>query len=132
MLKTPLHRLTDTGIDTVQFDDVWRIAFTNGDQLEIKCLWRLLEEGFITATSDDHGKDFGWKQIFDGVDALSALAKHQIMNVSMLPETGDIGIKFDNGTILQIIPVSAAAESWRFTQEDGVINIAKSGQVTAL
>jgi len=133
MLNTPLHRLNETHIQSVtKQDGSWSIEFSNGDSLEILCLWRLLEDNLISSTSEDHDKDFGWKQRFDGVIALSALADKTIVNVSMLPETGDIGIKFENETILQVVPVSAGLVSWRFIQSDGSGFIAKSGQLHPL
>lgn len=95
--------------------DTWILAFHSGAALSISSLWRLIEDGDISATSLDHGHRFGLPKDFDGVAALQSMKKYPIRNVEVRPRTGDLFITLDAEFELQVISTSAGYEPWQMT-----------------
>ena len=90
----------------------WTVAFESGTSLHIECLWRLIEEGDICSTSEDHGHLFGLSTPFDGVAALKEMKQYKIDSVEIVAGTGDLIIKFNELFVWQILPTSAGYEGW--------------------
>ena len=135
MSTSALDSIIGNSIQSVSFDEAskhWHIHFNNDDVLIIKCLWRLLEGGFISATSEDHNQHFGWKTAFDGVARLEEVGKHWIDAVNVHAATGDIGIQFLEQYILQIIPISAGHIAWQFKRSDGKTFTATGGEIKTI
>ena len=127
-----LQNIVGSNIESAEFETEaksWFLKFRNGDTLNIECMWRLLEEGFITSTSEDHGQIFGLAEPFNGIKALNEMSAHEIRAVIVCQETGDINITLGQYFILQIIPISAGYESWQYKQEDSKSFVAVGGQV---
>ncbi len=69
MNSKPLQSLVNDYIENAKFhkaSECWLIKFESGSTLNIECMWRLLEEGILTSTSEDHGQMFGRKTPFNG------------------------------------------------------------------
>lgn len=107
----------------------WLIHFSNGDSLNIECMWRILEEDTIRSTSEDQEQLFGLETPFNGEEALIELSAHEIVSVQCMNGTGDLVIKLGQYFSLQVIATSAGYESWQYQQKGGRSIIAVSGQV---
>jgi hypothetical protein len=91
----------------------WLFAFDSRATLSVLCLWRLLENGRIERTSDDHGHQFGLPAPVDAAEACNRLlAKKVVSDVALREGTLDITIRFESGHVLEIIPNSAGYEAW--------------------
>ncbi len=132
MSEYPLKNLVGSNIQSAELDSgakSWLLKFNNGDTLNVECIWRLLEEGYLSSTSEDHDQFFGQKKPFNGIAALNEMSTHKILKVSVCQNTGDIDITLGKYFILQIIPTSAGYESWVYQQNDGQRFVASGGQV---
>ena len=105
----------------------WVLHFKSGSTLNIECIWRLIEDGVITSTSEDNGQMFGREKPFDGEAALTEMAAHKILSVEAKEETGDINLKLGEYFTLQILSISAGYESWQFKDKSGQSIVAVSG-----
>lgn len=117
MSTKPLQSLVGDHIEKAKYDkgtQSWLIQFKCASTLNVACMWRLLEEGVITSTSDDHGHPFGRETPFDGEAALNDIKAHKILSVDAKVETGDINLKLGDYFTLQILPTSVGYESWQF------------------
>lgn len=132
MSNSPLENIVGSYIESVEFEPEaksWLLKFRNGDSLNIECMWRLLEEGVITSTSEDHSQFFGREKPFDGIAALNEMGAHEIRAVKVSQSTGDINFTLGQYFILQITATSAGYESWQYIQNSGKSFVAVSGQV---
>jgi hypothetical protein len=93
----------------------WWLYFESGATLFVECMWRKLENGVLSFTSEDHGHKFGLPAPFDGVSALEELSKHLVSSVTIREGTADVAISFGEHNILEIIPTSGGYESWSVT-----------------
>jgi hypothetical protein len=93
----------------------WIVVFGCGAALSISSLWRLIEDGDISATSQDHGHRFGLPKDFDGVAALKSMKKYPIGNVEVRLGIGDLFLTLGEEFELQIIATSAGYEPWQMT-----------------
>lgn len=131
MINKPLQSLVGDRIEQAKHNESsqsWMLHFESGSSLNIECIWRLLEDGVITSTSEDHGQMFGREKPFDGEAALNEMADHKILSVDEKEETGDITIRLGEYFTLQILPISAGYESWQFKDKRGLSIVAVSGQ----
>jgi len=95
--------------------DTWIVAFNSGASLSISSLWRLIEDGDISATSLDHGHRFGLPKEFDGVAALQSMKKYPIRCVELRLGTGDLFLTLGAEFEFQVIASSAGYEPWQMT-----------------
>jgi hypothetical protein len=107
----------------------WFLLFVNGDSLNIECMWRLLEDGLISSTNNDHGHLFGRESPFNGEAALNEMAAHEILSTRCADGTGDLEFKLGQNFTLQVLADSAGYESWQYKQKNGRSFVAVSGQV---
>ena len=117
-------------IQRVEFDGYsWFFHFSDEGWIRTGCLWRLLRNGRITLTSNDHGQLFGLTQPVDAeVLATAALTGKDIISIAYSDETADLGISVDGNFMLQILPDSIGHETWDLTLE-GKRYLAQSGNV---
>jgi hypothetical protein len=109
--------------------DSWLVLFTNGDSLNIECMWRLLEDGCIKSTSNDHDQLFGRDIPINGEATLNKLAEHEILSAQCTAQTGDLDIKLGQHFNLQVIADSAGYESWQYKKNSGGSFVAVGGHV---
>ena len=93
----------------------WIVVFGCGAALSISSLWRLIEDGDISATSQDHGHRFGLPKDFDGAAALESMKKYPIGRIEVSPGIGDLFLTLGEEFELQIIATSAGYEPWQMT-----------------
>ncbi len=111
--------------------DTWIVAFHSGAALSISSLWRLIEEGDISATSLDHGHRFGLPKDFDGVAALQSMKKYPIRSVELRLGTGDLFLTLGAEFELQVIATSAGYEPWQMTHPTLGMWVISGGELCA-
>lgn len=132
MSKSPIQNIVGSRIESAAHDPdsgSWLIHFTNGDSLNVECMWRILEEGTISSTSEDHAQLFGRDTPFNGEDALKEIGVHKIVSTQCTNSTGDLDLKLGQYFTLQVIATSAGYESWQYKQKSGSSCVAVGGQV---
>ncbi|MBW8365513.1 MAG: hypothetical protein K0M39_13280 [Rhizobium sp.] len=72
----------------VRDGQTWWLYFESGATLLIECLWRKIENGVLTSTSEDHGHKFGLPAPFDSIAALEVLSQFSVSTVSVREGTG--------------------------------------------
>ena len=106
----------------------WIFRFGNGGELRVDCPWRLILNGHITLTSEDHGQQYGLESPIDAeAQCRSFLCGNQIGSVEFRDDTRDIAIWFFSGGRLDILPLSSGYESWQINTPDGDHIIAQGG-----
>lgn len=131
MEQEPLQSLVGDRIEKARHDNLsksWVLHFESGSALNSECIWRFLENGVITSTSEDHGQMFGRENPFDGEAAPNEMAAYKILPIEAEEETGDINLKLGEHLTLQILPIPAGYESWRLKDKIGQSIVAVSGQ----
>lgn len=100
--------------------DYW--DFVVGPKLCIRaeCPWRIIRDGRIALSSDDHSQKFGLPAHIDAAAAATELlARATISAVQLREGTADLLIDFSGGLRLEIIPLSSGYESWQWTDPTG-------------
>jgi hypothetical protein len=91
----------------------WVLAFDKKVSLNIECLWRLVENGRIRVTSQDHGQQFGLPAPVDAAgDVNHRLAQAPVEAVDLRDGLLDLDLRFSTGHIFQVIANSAGYEAW--------------------
>jgi hypothetical protein len=94
--------------------DLWVLYFASGSVFNIYCLWRLVIDGRIIATSADHGHQFGLDRPYDGLSGLKEVTGKPVTEVSAPRSTCDVSLFFGTAVCLELIQTSGAYESWTF------------------
>ena len=98
----------------------WRFILDGGGSITTECLWRLIRDGRIAITSEDHGQRFGLPEPVDAVSFVtSLLANASIQRVEFRDGTADLAIHFGGDLCLEFITTSSGFESWQITAHDG-------------
>lgn len=114
----------------VSFSEPATRVVTFGDSLSIRvdCPWRLIHDGGIAVSSDDHRQQFGLPAPVDSAErATSLLAGLAVQCVEIREGTADLFIDFEQGCRLEIIPFSSGYESWQVSTPSGKSVVAQGG-----
>jgi len=114
----------------VQFEAPLSWFFRLGDSLciSVECPWRVVANGTIAVSGDDHEQRFGLPEPIDSAQkASSLLAGHVVRNVEVSSGTADLRIFFDKEVQLEIIPFSSGYEGWQVSTPSGETVIAQGG-----
>lgn len=91
----------------------WVFAFDHDTHLAVECLWRLIENGRVKCTSEDHRQWFGLPEPVDAAAEVNRrIANQKVDDVKLRAGTLDLELHFGSELILQVIPNSAGFESW--------------------
>jgi hypothetical protein len=106
----------------------WWFTFAESGGIAVQCPWRLIENGHIAVSGDDHGQWFGLPEPVDAAArAKSALVGRVVCRIDIREGTADILLDFDGGHRLEIIPISSGYESWQVVAPSGDQFIAQGG-----
>ncbi len=106
MIGHPFRSLTHREYD-------WVFLFEEDVSLVVACLWRLIEAGRITRTSEDDGQQFGLPEPLDMTKEVQRrLEFASITAVELREGLLDLEFQFSTGHFLQIIPNSSGYEAW--------------------
>lgn len=88
--------------------------FTSGDRAQTEGPWRLIRDGRVEVTSEDHGQKFGLPAPVDAAAAAGeALLGQMVETAEIQKNTGDLVLRFKGGTELQLLQMSGGHESWQ-------------------
>jgi Family of unknown function (DUF6188) len=91
----------------------WSFGFVGGGSIRVDTFWRVVADGRVQATSDDHGQQFGLPQPIDsGHRAARTLSNATVRRASIINDTGDVVLDFENGARLEILTTSTGYEGW--------------------
>lgn len=106
----------------------WQFRLSNSGSITVESFWRLIREGRIAVTGDDHGQQFGLPEPIDAASrVLSILAGAVIQRVEIRDGTADLFIEFDPPFRLEVLSSSFAYESWQIYEPDGGCVVAQGG-----
>jgi hypothetical protein len=106
----------------------WRFHLDDDSEIRPECPWRLVRSGSIAVTSEDHGQLYGLDAPIDSAALCqSMLGGLRIRNAEVRDDTRDIWLYFDEGTRLEIVPLSSGYESWEIIEPFGRRTFAQGG-----
>jgi hypothetical protein len=106
----------------------WRFRFDDDSEIRPACPWRLIRSGSIALTSEDHGHVFGLGVPVDAAARCQALlGELKVRRAEVRDDTRDIVLDFDDGTRLEIVPLSSGYESWDIIEPSGRRTFAQGG-----
>jgi hypothetical protein len=99
-------------------ENVWAFVFTRSDQptctITVESIWRLIEDGRIAVTSEDHGHPFGLPEpVHAEGQARRGLADKSVLEIAVDRTTGDLTMVFAGGVRVQVLTTSGGYESWQ-------------------
>lgn len=102
--------------EVLKAEHSWDFAFDSGKaMINIECTWRIVIDGRIAFGRDDHGQKFGLSAPLDGVrESIQLLSSSRVAAIHIRRGTGDLEIKFENGSRLEIFNSSSGYEGWSF------------------
>jgi hypothetical protein len=106
----------------------WVFKFSGGGGLCAECPWRIIAHGGIALGSSDHQQKFGLPEPVDAArQALKLLARQQISEARIHPETCDLVVEFSAGARLELFNDSSGYEGWTLSSPEGRQVIAQGG-----
>lgn len=89
---------------------------------------RLVVDGVVRITTQDHGQHFGCSTPVDAADAVNrALSKVHVRRASIVHDTGDLIAEFEDGARLEVLTTSSGYESWSLFSPSGEETTALGG-----
>lgn len=108
------HRL----ISVEKLDHTWFFKFAGDITVATESLWRLLAEGRIAVTSEDHGHQFGLPKPVDAAErVLVTTTGLAVVAAEISQPTGDLIINFGGQVQLQLLQDSCGYEAWRLSAQ---------------
>jgi hypothetical protein len=93
---------------------LWSFNFGQKVCVGVECLWRIVTQGRVALTSQDHGHQFGLPAPIDAVARYTELfSKRRVSAVELRDDTVDLLIEFTDDLRLEVMPDSAGYESWQ-------------------
>jgi hypothetical protein len=101
-----------------KLDYSWFVRFGPGITVATESVWRLIGEGRIVLTSEDHGHQFGLPEPVDAeASLLVSLRGRRVTAAEIDPSSGDLTIDLGGGMQLQFLQTSLGYESWRLSAQ---------------
>lgn len=117
-------------ITGIHFDgsSQWRFSFEPELGIGIECPWRLLLDGRVAISNEDHLQRYGLQSPLDAVAAArSLLASHTVVKVDVRDGTADLLVAFTGGLRLEALAISSGYESWTVFGPSGSLVVAQGG-----
>lgn len=117
-------------ITQVSFSEpsLWLFSLGSNSGISAECPWRILENGSIAVSHEDHGQKYGLPAPVDAAKRASSLLTNVEINEAKVREgTADILISLAGDIQLEIIPFSSGYEAWQVTCPSGHQVIAQGG-----
>lgn len=106
----------------------WFVMFGDSLSMSVECPWRLIHDGCIAVSSDDHRQQFGLPAPTDAAERATALLSGlTVQRVDVREGTADLFIYFELDLRLEIIPFSSGYESWQVLTPSGKRVVAQGG-----
>lgn len=108
-------------------DCSWFFGFGTGVFLTTEAPWRLIQQGCVAVSSEDHGQQFGLPAPVDAArEVLSRAGACAVEIASVASDSGDLIVQFSGQIYLQLLQLSSGYESWRLSV-DGSESICMDG-----
>jgi hypothetical protein len=105
--------LREASCTDVKVEGEWNFTFDDETVLRVGCLWRLVVQGRVALSGDDHLQKFGLDTPVDaGESAMRILSGKIVSAVELHEGTADIGVEFSDGTRLELVKNSSGYEPW--------------------
>jgi hypothetical protein len=99
-----------------KLDRSWFVKFGPAIAVSTEDIWRLISDGRIAITSEDHGHQFGLPEPVDAHSSLLLILRDRTVSTAAIaPSSGDLSIDFGDQTRLQLLQTSSGYESWRLS-----------------
>ena len=95
-------------------DHSWLFTFGSDLSLATEGPWRLVVDGRVVGSSEDHGQVFGLSEALDASSQLHTHLHDQNVEATSVV-AGDLILRFPADTSLQLLQLSSGFESWRFS-----------------
>jgi hypothetical protein len=106
----------------------WSFSFEPRVGIGAECPWRLLRDGRVVISSEDHLQQYGLPTPLDAAAVASdALAGASVLRVEVREGAADLLLDLSGGLRLEFIPISSGYESWSVTTPSGFQVIAQGG-----
>lgn len=106
----------------------WSFSFGAGVGISAECPWRLLKDGRVAISSEDHLQQYGLPAPLDAAAvAADTLGSHPVVRVEIKEGTADLLLEFAGSLRLEFLPISSGYESWGATTPSGFRVIAQGG-----
>ena len=103
-------------VSVEKLDYSWFVGLGSGITVATEAHWRLIADGRIAVTSEDHGHPFGLPEPVDAAAMLLARVRgRRSTGAAIAPSTGDLTIDFGERMRLQFLQTSSGYESWRLS-----------------
>jgi hypothetical protein len=96
-------------------DYTWFFGFAAGVSLATESPWRLIDDGRIAVSSEDHGHQFGLPAPVDAASEVLSCADGRTIEAASISSFGDLIIQFSGRVQLQLLQLSRGYESWRLS-----------------
>jgi hypothetical protein len=108
----------------------WVFSFMPRLVIEVECPWRLLKDGCLRISCEDHLQQYGLPAPLDaGAIATDLLHSQSITDVRIRDGTADLLIDFSDDFRLEVIPFSSGYENWSVTTPTGGQIIVQGGKL---
>jgi hypothetical protein len=106
----------------------WSFSFGTGIGIGAECPWRLLKNGRVAISSEDHLQEYGLPTPLDAaVIATETLLSRPLVRVEVKEGTADLILEFTGVLRLEFFPMSSGYESWGVTTPYGYRVVAQGG-----
>ena len=106
----------------------WFVSFGDAHSVSVECPWRLIHDGGIAVSSEDHRQQCGLPAPIDAAErASSLLTGLAVERAEACEGTADMFLYFERDWRLEIIPFSTGYESWQVSTPSGKTVVALGG-----
>ena len=117
-------------IQEVRFNEPtqWSFSFDTNVGIRAECPWRLLQDGHVATSSEDHLQQYGLPSPLDAAAiATDLLQSHPVTRATVHDGTADLVLELGDTLRLEIIPISSGYESWIVCTPSGFQVVAQGG-----
>lgn len=105
---------------------VYRKGGENNDK-EAEGSWRVISDGWISLTRDDHEKRWGDFEPINAVEEAIEMLRDARISFSGYSATGDLNVDFEGPHTLQVLNLSSLFEAWNLYGPQGQHYVAMGG-----
>jgi hypothetical protein len=102
-------------MSVAKLDHSWFFRFGCDITVATESTWRLINEGRVVVTSEDHGHQFGLPEPVDASSVQSGTVGVTVEAAAISASTGDLNVEFSGRAQLQLLQTSSGHESWRLS-----------------
>jgi uncharacterized protein DUF6188 len=98
----------------------WFFDLGDTSRISVECPWRLLLQGKIRVTSEDHNQKYGLPAPIDAAaEANKLLNRLPVVSAEIRHGTGDLVLNFEGQLRLEVVPFFSGYEAWELSTPQG-------------